>query len=185
MKAVLIKTEVNYILENEEGVIIASTSCNKEGLKLSLDNCKNIELGYNLEDLAYEWVFDSNGHKWSNNDDSSGDNYGSFKAGFEKAIEILGDKKYDISAIYAAIDFGKMQEENRHFGLKTENINYFIDFINQKKWNVDVEVDDVFNENNETYIEETGAKGNYNTHTKKLRLDSDGCLILKKTCRVD
>jgi hypothetical protein len=30
---------------------------------------------------AEEWVFDKNGHKWSSNDDTAGDNYGSFLAG--------------------------------------------------------------------------------------------------------
>jgi len=34
-----------------------------------------------LEEAAEKWVFETNGHKWSNNDDSAGDNYSSFKAG--------------------------------------------------------------------------------------------------------
>jgi hypothetical protein len=34
MKAKLIKTEVNYILEDDKGVVIASTSLKKEGLAL-------------------------------------------------------------------------------------------------------------------------------------------------------
>jgi hypothetical protein len=46
MKAKLIKTEVNYLLENQEGVIIASTSVKKEGLALSLNNCQSIEKEY-------------------------------------------------------------------------------------------------------------------------------------------
>lgn len=41
-----------------------------------------------VDDLASEWVFETNGSKWSNNDDTAGDNYGSFKAGF-KACEKL------------------------------------------------------------------------------------------------
>jgi hypothetical protein len=36
-----------------------------------------------LEDAADKWVFEINGYKWSNNDDTAGDNYGSFKAGAE------------------------------------------------------------------------------------------------------
>lgn len=31
---------------------------------------------------AETWVFETNGHRWSNNDDTAGDNYGSFLAGF-------------------------------------------------------------------------------------------------------
>ncbi len=34
-----------------------------------------------LEEAAEKWVFETNGHKWSNNDDTAGDNYGSFIAG--------------------------------------------------------------------------------------------------------
>jgi hypothetical protein len=34
-----------------------------------------------LEEAAEKWVFETNGHKWSNNDNTAGDNYGSFKAG--------------------------------------------------------------------------------------------------------
>jgi len=34
-----------------------------------------------LEEAAEKWVFETNGHKWSNNDNTAGDNYGSFKEG--------------------------------------------------------------------------------------------------------
>jgi hypothetical protein len=36
-----------------------------------------------IEEAANKWVFETNGNKWSNNDDTAGDNYGSFKAGAE------------------------------------------------------------------------------------------------------
>lgn len=34
-----------------------------------------------IREAADEWVFDENGMKWSNNDGTAGDNYGSFIAG--------------------------------------------------------------------------------------------------------
>ena len=34
-----------------------------------------------LEEAAEKWVFDINGNKWSNNDNTAGDNYGSFITG--------------------------------------------------------------------------------------------------------
>jgi hypothetical protein len=40
-----------------------------------------------IEEAAERWVFDTNGHKWSNNDDTAGDNYGSFIAGYKLAQE--------------------------------------------------------------------------------------------------
>jgi hypothetical protein len=34
-----------------------------------------------LDEAAHKWVFEKNGNKWSNNDDTAGDNYGSFIEG--------------------------------------------------------------------------------------------------------
>jgi hypothetical protein len=34
-----------------------------------------------MEKGAEKWVFETNGHKWSNNDDTAGDNFSSFIAG--------------------------------------------------------------------------------------------------------
>lgn len=34
-----------------------------------------------IHDAADHYVFTENDHKWSNNDDTAGDNFGSFKAG--------------------------------------------------------------------------------------------------------
>jgi hypothetical protein len=57
-----------------------------------------------LDELAQEWVFDINGHKWSNNDDTGGDNYGSFKAGYNKAKEKY---KYTEKDMVRAIDMAR------------------------------------------------------------------------------
>ena len=43
MKGKLIKTDLNYILEDDKEVVIASTSLKKKGLSLSLKNCQAIE----------------------------------------------------------------------------------------------------------------------------------------------
>jgi hypothetical protein len=40
-------------------------------------------------------------------------------------------------------------------------------------------MEDSFTKNDEVYIDETNAKGNYSTHNKKPKLDAGGCLILK------
>ena len=40
-----------------------------------------------LEEAAEKWTFETNGHKWSNNDNTAGDNYGSFIAGAEWQAE--------------------------------------------------------------------------------------------------
>lgn len=41
------------------------------------------ETSSELSDAAEKWVFEKNGHKWSNNNDEAGDNFGSFLAGAE------------------------------------------------------------------------------------------------------
>jgi hypothetical protein len=51
------------------------------------DNCNNdvccctIKKQETIEDGANKWVFETNADRWSNNDDTAGDNYGSFIAG--------------------------------------------------------------------------------------------------------
>ena len=46
-----------------------------------------------LNEAADKWVFETNGHKWSNNDDTAGDNYGSFKAGAEWQAKTMYSKE--------------------------------------------------------------------------------------------
>lgn len=42
---------------------------------------------------ADEWVFDINGMKWSNNDDTAGDNYGSFIAGAKWVLSRINNDR--------------------------------------------------------------------------------------------
>ena len=55
-----------------------------------------------LVEAAEKWVFDTNSHKWSNNDNTAGDNFGSFIAGAKWQKEtnfryiILDDDTYDV-----------------------------------------------------------------------------------------
>lgn len=39
-----------------------------------------------MKELADKWVFETNGHNWSNNNNEAGDNYGSFIAGYKAAL---------------------------------------------------------------------------------------------------
>lgn len=79
--AKLIKTgEDKYHIESKEfdGVHLACYPHDITKQKLSLENCKAIEKGYDLDELV-------NNSKYSEED---------YIKGFLKAIEILGDKKY-------------------------------------------------------------------------------------------
>jgi hypothetical protein len=59
-----------------------------------------------LEEAALKWVFDTNGHKWSNNDDTAGDNYGSFIAGANYQAENMPIHILDVDNTKVSIQEG-------------------------------------------------------------------------------
>lgn len=159
MKAKLIKTtknELGYtLLVNMENIL------NKDLLtKLSLKNCQAIELGYDLDELS------SLSSKSLLTDVSIREKFNyivGYQMGFQKAIEILGDKKYTednmmqmagyMSGIYKIPNVDGREEAKEY--LKTFEV---------KEWDVEIEM--CVSEN---YVE-----------TDILKLDSEGCLILKR-----
>ena len=151
MKAKLIKTEVNYILEDDKGVVIASTSLKKDGLALSLKNCQAIERGYDLEELAYEfsWNYQS--------DPNYGDTIHVFKEGFQKCLELMGDKKFSEEDIRMA--FSHVQNE--------PTFDEFIQSLQQTEWDVEVVMVPALSNNGNVYYGDIP------------KLDENGCLILK------
>jgi hypothetical protein len=154
MKGKLIKTDVNYILEDDKGVVIASTSLKRvEGLSLSLKNCQAIELGYDLDELAYGCdLYEKMNFVGQMN---------AFKLGFQKALEILGDKKYtekDIDKAYwAGMQF--VGEDKGSFG-------EFIQSLQQTEWDIEVVMEKV--------------DLSFGCYKIQQKFDSDGCLILKR-----
>lgn len=174
MAAKLIKKDGHYFLEVEPNTwtppnrfhsIIANTLDKKEGdvLQLSIKNCQAIERGYDSDELAEKWVFETNGHKWSNNDDTAGDNYLSFRVGFQSAIELMGDKKFS--------EFLDKEKELGISDIKTiERIqwyyNTYFDKSQQTEWDVEVEM---------WFHGTRHKKGEW-----VPKLDADGCLILKR-----
>ena len=150
MKAKLIKSDIQYRLHNEEGIVIATSL---ENGKLSIKNCQAIENGYDLDKLADEiysghviaidWQLEKRG----------------FKEGFQKAVEILGDKKFS--------------EED------------MINFAEYCKGDL-MKTKDLFNEHQslqqtEFYVEiEMGCCGDKVYAVPECILDADGCLILKR-----
>lgn len=57
--------------------------------KTQFEVYRNFNKQKTLEGLADKWVFETNGHKWSNNNNEAGDNFGSFIAGFKEAEKTL------------------------------------------------------------------------------------------------
>lgn len=156
MEAKLIKTIDGYELFTQ-GFLKGSTnhglidSLNvEEGsirYKLSLKNCQAIELGYDLDELAKDRFGNSSHHT---------NNRCSFKEGFQKALELMGDKKFTEEDIAKAIDFG-VHIEAGNIDVDYKNYkskeNQFLNSIKQNEWDV-----------------------TFNPEEK----DSEGCLILKR-----
>lgn len=163
MKAKLIKTEQGYYLHTGriDGIHLACYPHTIDKQKLSIKNCQAIERGYDLDGL-YEIHKDSVFSKMSRQSFVSKDD---FKAGFQKALEIIGDKKFTEQDIVNAFEAG------RHRG--HDNVNYldtgsktcseYLQSLQQNEWEVEIEM--------------TLAPKYYGYVPK---LDADGCLILKR-----
>ena len=122
--------------------------------KLSLKNCQAIENGYDLDDLADEYYkrLELVPHKGN-----------AYISGFQKALEILGDKKYNETDLYRAFLINSAGNDStlRNFFEQT-----VLPTFQQNEW--DVEIDMWF----------------HGTRHKKgewiPRFDANDCLILKR-----
>ena len=176
----LIKVGEHYDLYHriaEENLIIGFASTDNTFVnKLSLENCQKIENGYNLDELVEQ--------NWRIGLEecipTPATHVTSFKAGFQKALEILGDKKYTEENIEEAFAFGQLNQlhDLRYFsGSKA-----YVQLLQQKKWDCIVEMEKV---KDETKIigSVKGVKGSgdkITTYKSIPKLDADGCLILKR-----
>jgi hypothetical protein len=135
--------------------------------KLSLKNCQAVANGYDLNELAREACditdplrLDSQKYKQ--------DPYFKigFNKGFQKALEILGDKKFS-------------EEDMKKAYLQSFKYEYFGDLIRtlqQTEWDVEVEMECVMGCQNLILNGENSVC----CGDKKPKLDADGCLILKR-----
>jgi len=175
MKHKLIKHEEDYYcLLNDKGEVIADVN-GVDILKLSLKNCQAVERGFDLDALAENWVFTLNGHKWSNNDNTAGDNYGSFMAGAKTILAIFMDKKFTEEDIKSSILFGRGME----LWKEEEQIQNYIQSLKKNEW--DVEICCLMDcQGDYDVCENTSFDCELCTNTGVPKLDEDGCLILKK-----
>jgi hypothetical protein len=161
MKAKLIKSDIQYRLHNEEGIVIATSL---ENGKLSIKNCQAIANGYDLDELAekHYGVHIKHGHT----EEDSLQRKIDFILGFVSALKILGDKKFSEDDLRLAMHFGKFGETNN----QTTTIG-FIKSLQQTEWDVEIVI-------GTTNIRYDG--GSYITANPKPKLDENGCLILKR-----
>ena len=137
--------------------------------KLSYKNCKEIEFGYDLNELAkIEYPICE---VW--NDEEALIRELAFKKGFQKAIELMGDKKFTEEDVLKAIEM--------YYG-KDKIFIEIIQSLQQTEWDVEIEMQKV-KDKTKIIGAVKGVKGSGNkitTYKSVPKLDADGCLILKK-----
>jgi hypothetical protein len=169
MKAKLIKTEVNYLLENEEGIIIASTSTKDGNNKLSKQNCDEIFRVVDVEKLAKEVL---------PNDDTTSrlSQQKGFVIGFNKAMELNKDKLFTLEDMMNCWNKAlKFQEHKQTLGEYIQSL--------QQPTEIEVEIEMICPHPMDTYKcgLHYGCDGDGCNHPNQIPyLDSEGCLILKK-----
>jgi hypothetical protein len=169
MKAKLINTNVNYLLEDDKGVIIASTSTKDGNNKLSKQNCDEIFGVVDVEKLSEEYVLTIN------DEDQHVDAKLDFIAGYNEAMELNKDKMFTLE------DMMNCWNKALKFQDHKETLGEYIQSI-QQPTEIEVEI-----------IMRNSRTGNIVKHDSDLewdedglcdraipKLDSEGCLILKK-----
>jgi len=172
MTGKLIKHNFGYNLLDANGKHIATSKDEysnrvKQDYWLSLKNCQEIENGYDLDELVKERFGEAFWH--------DGDKY--FKEGFQKALELLGDKKFDEEAIFDSVMLGVVFED---IGIKEiETYDELKDLAIKRNIKTEWQVEILTEPMNLDEIKEQG-KGFLNVDLRKFKLDSDKCLILKR-----
>ena len=161
MEGKLVKTGNDYILYSKDKTVLGITSGTMEGRMLSLNNCEVIENGYDLdevvEDIVKTIVPNDRGEDiWYGTSMAVG------KLCFQKALEILGDKKYN-EYVKFMFQFGF----NLDNPMSRNEYDAHIQSLQQTEWDVEIEM---------VSIPADRAPNGWDEFPK---LDDDGCLILK------
>jgi hypothetical protein len=160
MKAKLIKKKDGWYNLYQDNIGIGSTHSELQGYKLSIKNCQAIERGYDLDELAkIEYPICE---VW--NDEEAIIRKLAFKKGFQKALELLGDKIFTLDDIYTVFIMGREGMEDK--------MNRYVTRIHEPtEWDVEIEMfiaDDLKSVSKEWY------------KLGEPKLDENGCIILKR-----
>ena len=175
MEGKLIKKEDGYVLgvQNNLGTkLIATNSQEQQKIldklgviceyKLSLKNCQSIERGYDLDELAKDCeITPTYAHEQG------------FITGFQKALELLGDKKFNEKLL---VDFVYFLND-RHFNnytVATDEVDLYLESLQQTEWDVEIEMEQYVK-----YVPKS-LETVYPTGGVRPKLDKDRCLILKR-----
>ena len=168
MEGKLIKTESTYHLVVNNKIIGSMGDSDGKLQKLSLKNCQAIERGYDLDELA-ESLATMNVTRSTQNWEVL--KWG-IKIGFQKTLEILGDKKFSEEDMRKAYQKGE-EDSYTQGGLTKQKEDNYIQSIQQTEWNVEIEMEC-------GEVKQCECSSNNNCLNPQPKLDADGCLILKR-----
>ena len=153
MEAKLIKDKhIDDFYYLKIGINTYATTDKESFRVLSLKNCEAIELGYDLDELAEAIGYASEyGHPSPEgfSDEQIGRLHG-FNDGFQKALEIIGDKKFSSRNMFKAFITGVFTDETSDYDFEFTEL---MQDLQQTEWDV-----------------------SFNPEEK----DFEGCLILKR-----
>ena len=177
MKAKLIKTKGDhYDLKVESiGLYTSTYQWTSNGNLLSKENYQAIERGYDLDELAEEFAKNHSIYPTAQDDTKYG-----FKHGFQKALEVIGDKKFREEDMNNAIDMciKLMNDKGSEF---REHKQTIIQSLQQTEWDVEVDMEKKLVLVNGYENQPKNVIGFVTNYFLKSvpKLDADGCLILK------
>ena len=172
MEGKLIKQEDKYYaLYNTEGTFISDVNGGSIANKLSLKNCEAIENGYDLDELLDGLLINRGEHPSRVRNPLYGEERQLAKDLVQKALEILGDKKFSEEDMMQAIITTQVSDSIKNNDDRLE----LIQSLQQTEWDVEIVMDAY-------YYEDFLNDGETHILEEKFRplLDADGCLILKR-----
>ena len=181
MEAKLIKENNGYTLY-VDGKIIGNTEghpLKSITNKLSLKNCQAIERGYDLDEFANEYSEGKSSAEVFKRAHES-----DFKSGFQKALELIGDKKYTEEDVKNAIEYGIQSVLQAIPGVTSTQgiLDSYKQSLQKTEWDVTVEMEYVgeCNGNNDEGCFQDSPGHNCGCFERRPKLDADGCIILKR-----
>lgn len=173
----LVKRDDRYDLYADDGQKLGSTANNT----LSQSNCLSIENGYDLNKIVNEYI--TLNPKYSYHEKII--RVSAFRMGFQKAIELLGDKKFSeddmIDCWETAHQAGRFEEK----GIAEkgwQKSKEYIQLLQPTEWEVELEYELIGectgNNDDGCFMDSSGH--NCGCFKKQHKKYSNGCLILKR-----
>ena len=154
MKAKLYKVENTFYLKVGETILGTSSNPNLSAsirYSLSLKNCQEIELGYDLDELI---------DKYCRGNSKIEDDF--IKKGFQKALEVNSDKRFTFKEMVDCWNKALNFQEHK------ETLGDHMKSLQQTEFSVEIVMGDPI-----------GISDKYTPDTKP-KLDENSCLILKR-----